>query len=73
MGFDNFKFSTDNVKTTAQVAKNLAVALFGYTTLLNATLSGYGSNRNKRKNNPQHKLDGIKVLCLKGIVISILS
>lgn len=69
IGYDNFKVSTDNVKTSAQVAKNLAVAIFGYSTLLNATLSGLGSNRNKRKQKPQFKLDGTKVLCLKGNII----
>ncbi|XP_033225449.1 uncharacterized protein LOC117178233 isoform X2 [Belonocnema kinseyi] len=44
MGYDTFKMCTDNVKTYAQVAKNLAVAIFGYEVLHKATITGKNSN-----------------------------
>ncbi|XP_033223198.1 uncharacterized protein LOC117176918 isoform X1 [Belonocnema kinseyi] len=67
MGYDNFTCSVDHVKTFSQIARNLAVAIFGYNTLKNATITGRGMNRNKGITKPQYKLDNDKMLCLKDI------
>ena len=67
IAYDTFRMCTDNVKTYPQVAKNLALAIFGFEVLQKGTVTVKSSNRSRNKNNPLYRLDGKKILCLKGM------
>ena len=58
---------TDNVKTYPQVAKNLALAIFGFEVLQKGTMTAKHNNRSRNQNKPLYRLDGINILCLKGM------
>ena len=51
-------------------AKNLLVAMYGYELLSVSSVTGKGSNRNRRTKNPCKKLEPTKILAIKGISAS---
>ena len=62
--------------TSAKFVKNLAIAVFGTTTLKGSTVTGIVSNRVKNKDLnaiARPKLDPTKLLAIKGVVIKSIS
>ena len=55
-----------DARSPSHFVKMAVVAVFGIEKLINSTVTGQGSNRNKKSKTPVYKLDENKLLAVRG-------